>query len=516
MARAVDPGWIHDTVTGSGPGGAPASGDGCYRRPMASPGPHAQDTIAAIATAPGQAAIAVVRLSGPRALAIAGEVLVDREGRSLGRLASHRVRLARVRSPGEVRPIDEALVLAMHAPRSFTGEDVVEVHCHGGATAPRLVLAALLAAGARAARPGEFTERAFLNGKMDLCQAEAVADIVAAAGEAALEAARAQREGRLSNAIEGIRSRLLEIRAIVEAHLDFPEDDIPADTRHEIAAGIAAAAEAIAELARTFRRGRIVREGARVVLLGKPNVGKSSLLNALLGRDRALVSSEAGTTRDFLEEQASLGEGLQAILVDTAGLRSAGGEIERAGIARSLRLAAEADVVLAVVDSSRPLGDEDGEVLRAAELVERPGFGPTPWILVANKIDLPGARDGIGTATAGAGTTPSATARVSATTGAGLDDLCRMIRDALPGAAHDPAREQPMVTRERHVSALDEAGLALAEAGALVDATACAEPNLEIVGMILQGATASLEGLLGETSSEDVLDRVFERFCIGK
>lgn len=476
------------------------------------PGAYRSDTIAAIATPPGPGAIAIIRLSGVEAVAIAKAVLIGRTGQLVDlQSESHTVRLATVVDPATSRKIDEVIVIPMLAPRSFTGEDVVEIHCHGGSIAPRLVLAALLGAGARGARPGEFTERAFLNGKLDLCQAEAISDMVAASSLAGLEAARSQREGRLSLEIEGIREAVLSARALVEAHIDFPEDDLPPRAREDLLAAIEAAMSATSGLASTFGRGRLAREGARVVLAGKPNVGKSSLMNALLGRDRAIVSKEAGTTRDFLEESVSIG-GWNAVVVDTAGIREPSVEVEREGILRSREAVSEADVVVAVLDASRPLEPADEEVLRLASSRGR-------WLLAANKSDLgepawrlddlPGLVSGGGTA--------SGEVLISALTGQGIEELCRLVSCALArGTATmgETPSERPAITRERHLAGLLAAQESLAEARRVIEPGGF--ESLEIAALLLRNASSDLEGILGSTDSEEVLDRIFASFCIGK
>ncbi len=493
---------------------------------------YPDDTIAAIATPPGVGAVAIVRLSGREAVAIARRVLRQRRhDRPLELRPSHRARLARLRHPDDGRAIDQVLALPMLAPASFTGEDVVEIHCHGGRLAADLALRAVLAAGARGARPGEFTERAFLNGRLDLCQAEAVADLVEATSEAGLAAARAQLEGRLSAEIAAAREVLLDARALVDAHLDFPEEDLPAEAEREIGEAIRAASARVERLAATYGRGRLARDGARVVLAGKPNVGKSSLLNALLGRERALVSPVPGTTRDYLEEPLALGR-WRVLLVDTAGQRSEGDALERAGVARARESLEAADLALVLLDGSRPLDREDRDVLERTR--------GRPRLVVRSKADLEPAWTGDGNdldrgpgsggraaprGSAAAGDSPASeiagTERpipVSARTGQGLERLCRALADAL-GAAEVEApagagrlEEEVLVTRARHHEALLAAGRSL---GAARDALASGGP-LDAVSCELQAACSELDALLGATTAEDVLDRIFRRFCVGK
>ncbi|HEY8516664.1 MAG TPA: tRNA uridine-5-carboxymethylaminomethyl(34) synthesis GTPase MnmE [Candidatus Binatia bacterium] len=457
---------------------------------------YVEDTIVALATPPGVGAIAVLRVSGRDARAIVARLLA---GRADGALTadlladSHRARLAVVHDPEGGAPIDRVLVLPMLAPRSYTGEDVVELHCHGGTLVPDRIHRALLRAGARAARPGEFTERAFLNGKLDLCQAEAVADLIEASSEAGRAAAWRQLEGGLSRRVLALRDRLLDVRALVEAHLDFPEDDLPPDAEAEIGDRLAEVVDALDRLAATFERGRLAREGVRVTLVGKPNVGKSSLMNAVLGRERALVSEQAGTTRDYLEEPASVGA-LRVLLCDTAGLRAGADLVEKAGIERTRERIATSDVVVAVLDGSAPLDGEDAAVLEAC--------GSRPRVVVRNKSDLPAAWRGV-----------PAELEVSARTGDGLDALAASITAKLPQAAlAEPADDAPIVTRARHHVALVGAAEAVRRAQLALDLA----QGLELVSSELQVATAELDGLVGASNIEDVLDRVFSRFCVGK
>lgn len=459
---------------------------------------YVEDTIAAIATPSGQGAIAILRLSGLDARAVAGRILRTARGDRELRLepeGSHRARRAQLVRPGDSAPIDDVLLVPMWRPRSYTGEDTVEIHCHGGRVIADAALKAALAAGARAARPGEFTERAYLNGRLDLCQAEAVADMIHAGSEAALAAARRQLQGDLSAALLRERDRILDIRALVEAHLDFPEEDLPAGVQEELREATGGVRERLTGLAATFARGRLVRDGVRVVLAGKPNVGKSSLLNALLGRERALVSPEAGTTRDYLEEPLAVGP-LQLLLCDTAGIRATDGHVERAGVQRSEERIAEADVLILVLDGSRPI-DEADEALYAP-------VGGRPLILVRNKCDL-----------APAWSPPDMAfgrpcVAVSATRQVGLADLERELERMVPDAP--PATDGILVTHARHYEGLIAASHHLADASSLVEGGGA----LELVAADLQLACGSLDELVGRSDNEQILDRIFSRFCVGK
>lgn len=460
---------------------------------------YVEDTIVALATAPGTGAIAVLRLSGREAVPLAERILCTRGGGRPVRLTpSHRARRMELRHPESTDALDEVLVLPMLAPASFTGEDVVEIHCHGGHLVPDLALRAALAAGARLARPGEFTERAFLNGRLDLCQAEAIADLVQASSEAGLTLARNQAAGLLSQEILSIREILLDARALTEAHLDFPDEDLPADTLAELSEAIARADGRLAELAASYARGRLARRGARVVLVGRPNAGKSSLMNALLGRERAIVSAEAGTTRDYLEEPLAIGA-LRVLLIDTAGLRATETALEREGVERSRRLLEVADLAVVLLDRSEPLEAEDHRVLALT--------AGRPRILVRSKADLPARWQEAELALG------ESAVEVSASSRSGLDALTERIAAALPLAGADGASEPIALTRARHHTAVSAARRALESArGSL----ARGGTSLDLVSCDLQTACNELDGLVGKSTSEDVLDRIFRRFCVGK
>ncbi|MBD3367229.1 MAG: tRNA uridine-5-carboxymethylaminomethyl(34) synthesis GTPase MnmE [Candidatus Eisenbacteria bacterium] len=449
--------------------------------------PQRHDTIAAIATAPGPGAVAIVRLSGPRALDIAAAVF-DGTVR-LDEVPSHTVHLGRARTTGG-DALDEVLATVMRAPASYTTEDVVELGCHGGAVAARAVLDACLAAGARPARRGEFTERAFFGGRMDLVQAEAVADLVAARTRRGLAAALGQLEGTLSSRLERLRESLLNYRADVETLVDFDADDIGGpDVEGAVAAG-ESTLEELEELLKGARLGTAVRDGLSAAVVGRPNVGKSSLMNAFLGRDRAIVTETPGTTRDIIEEVADVC-GVPVRLIDTAGWRDAREPAEAAGVSRSRAAARGADVVLHVFDLAD--GWTDGDAAVARELDN------DRVIVVGNKNDLPEDRR--------TRPCPRAFVSVSALTG-----------DALPALAEQIVRlgagpgESATVTNTRHVDALRRARDAVGRS--LGQLRGAGHP--ELAALEASEAADALGEITGETTPDDVLRAIFDRFCVGK
>ena len=448
-----------------------------------------RDTIAAVATAAGPAGIAVVRISGPGALEV-GRRVFPRLGANP---ASHRLVAGSFVGLGG-RAVDRGLAVAMRAPRSYTGEDVVELHCHGGRWIVRAVLGAVLGAGARAAEPGEFTLRAFLNDKLDLAQAEAVADLVSARSEGSAAAALRQLGGALSSAVEAIRESLVGAAARLEVAIDFTEEDVGALDSRSLGAEVAEIAARIEALGATWARGRVLRDGLRVAIVGRPNVGKSSLLNRLLAAERAIVTDVPGTTRDVLEESLEI-EGVQVLLVDTAGLRPPADEPERLGVERTRREIERADLALLVLDGSADWTEADAEALDSMR--------QRPRLAFVNKRDLPRRLP--------ESALPADLDRLSgsARSGEGIDSLVhRIVERAAP-----PADEGAVVvTRERHRAALDAAAEAVRSAARSLDQGA----SPDLVAVDVMTALERLGEIAGRTSPEDVLDRVFREFCIGK
>src|SRR5882724_3086502 len=343
-------------------------------------GPMFVDTIAAVATPLGEGGLAVIRISGPEALKVADHCFapVGKGAVKPTAAATHTIHFGHVLCNGQI--VDEVLLSVMREPRTFTREDTVEISCHGGLLPAKLVLDTVLASGARLAEPGEFTRRAFLNGRLDLAQAEAVADLIHSRTELALRAANEQLAGKLSQRINALRDQMLKTLAHVEAHIDFPDEDIAPDTRGQLVVRLEQGIAFMDELLRTANEGQILRRGIRAAIIGRPNAGKSSLLNQLLGHERAIVSPIPGTTRDTIEETANV-RGLPVIFVDTAGLREARDEIEAEGIRRSRQSLQQAEFILHVFDASQALTETDEKYL--AE------FTGKKRILVLNKIDLP-------------------------------------------------------------------------------------------------------------------------------
>lgn len=450
------------------------------------------DTIAAISTPAGEGGIGIVRLSGPGAVGIANEIFRSPKGKKP--VASHRVLYGFIRDPETGADVDEVLLTVMLAPRTYTREDVVEINCHGGMVPMRRVLELTLRQGARLAEPGEFTKRAFLNGRVDLSQAEAALDLIRARTEAAEKMALEQLRGALSQEVNRLREKLINVCANVEAHLDFPEEEIEPRTLDEITNEVSGAEKRISALSESFNEGRFFREGLKTAIVGRPNVGKSSLLNAMLGSERAIVAEAPGTTRDTIEENLNI-TGLPLRVVDTAGIREAHGMAEQEGVRRSLQALEDADLVLGVLDGSVPLHEEDHVVLE--KLKDKNS------IIVVNKKDLFKGGAPVWRAEKGS-------VALSAKTGDGLDDLKRAIYESAVTAGGAGA-EGVVVTNLRHKLSLDAAGEGLRNALASMER----EP-LEITAIELRAALDSLGEIVGAVTTEDILKRIFEDFCIGK
>ncbi|MCX7015797.1 MAG: tRNA uridine-5-carboxymethylaminomethyl(34) synthesis GTPase MnmE [Candidatus Sumerlaeota bacterium] len=453
------------------------------------------DTIIAPATTPGRSAIALIRLSGPGARAVVERVFrPKRAGRPWKPWA---VRTGEIADPAGGGAIDRSMAVWMPGPGSYTGEDVVELSCHGSPAIVESVLRLCLREGARLAEPGEFTRRAFLNGKMDLAEAEAVCDLIASETEASLATARRQLAGELSQRVSAIRETLLDLSAEMEARIDFPEEDIPPDDAQRFLDSLESARGEIQSLLEQGRRGRRLREGARVAIVGRVNVGKSSLFNALIRMERAISTPHPGTTRDTIEARIDL-RGVAVDLVDTAGIRSPESEIEGLGIERSKREIERADAVVWVLDRSQAVGAEDRE---AFDLVRG-----KPFIIALNKSDLTPGLSGFEEFQSFPAVATSAVTR------RGVDQLEKRLWERLAGASGGAMGEGALVSNVRHIEALEEARAALGDARALLER----REGLEFVMVDLRSAVDRIGAILGLDVGEEILDRIFQRFCIGK
>lgn len=457
-----------------------------------------EQTIAAIATAMGEGGVAIVRISGSGAVAVADRSFRPRRGAQLSARGSHTVTYGWVVNDQGER-VDEALALVMRGPRSFTGEDVVELHVHGGTVAVRRALEQVLRAGARLAEPGEFTKRAFLNGRLDLTQAEAVAEVIRAKTDRAMSAAMQNLSGVLGGEVRAIRDRLLEVAAHLEAEIDFPELDLETQTLERVREGCTWSLARVDGLLQGVHQGRILREGFRAVLAGRPNVGKSSLMNRLLRENRAIVTPIPGTTRDLIEEWISL-RGIPVVLSDTAGIRETSDLVEQIGVERTLAALQRADLVLMVIDATTGLTAEDLEVIaQLPPAVTR--FG------LLNKLDrvsgdltqmqeqLEGALGGKVLA-------------LSAESGQGLD----LLEDAIVRTAGMADREEHLVVNARQAESLRQAREHIAAALE----TAAAGFGSDLISVDVRAAWVTLGEVTGETAADDLLDQIFSRFCIGK
>ena len=454
---------------------------------------YIRDTIAAVSTPPGNGGIGIIRVSGDRAAAVGHAVFKPVYD---GGLASHRFYFGTICDPVTGDIVDEAMAVCMRAPRSYTREDVLELHCHGGWLVVEKVLALVLSCGVRLAEPGEFTRRAFLNGRIDLIQAEAVMDIIASKSDAALGLAQSQREGALSGRIEDVRVCLLKALALVEAYIDFPDDDLGETDISAIQASVREAQNIVESLLSTFEEGRIIRDGISVLIVGKPNAGKSSLLNRLLNENRAIVTHIPGTTRDIIEETVNF-EGLAVRLLDTAGIRHTDDLVEQEGISRALGKIPQADLILAVFDASRELSQEDQLLLDA--------LSGCRVVAVLNKTDLPQQLvlpdDG----------RFADTVRIAAISGDGVDVLKQSVCKQFLHSPVQDSREFVALSKARHRDALVSCEQLLRQfSGGFQDR------NLELLALDLREALLAVGSVTGQTATDEVLDHIFSSFCIGK
>jgi tRNA modification GTPase len=463
---------------------------------------YKHDTIAAIATPPGHGGVAIIRISGPHAETIARQTFLFSHPRET--LQSHHFYFGHLVDPLTGHCFDQALLVAMRSPKSYTGEDVVEIHCHGGQLLSHRLLEIILRQGARVAEPGEFTKRAFLNNRLDLSQAEAVLDLIHAKSNQGLRLAWEQLSGRLSEVCTVLRERQMGITAYIEALIDFPDEDLPERTEQELSVEMNTLAADIAALASTFTQGKVYREGCQTAIVGKPNVGKSSLLNLLSGTERAIVTPVPGTTRDVLEETIIL-QGIPLVIWDTAGLRETSDAIERIGVERTKAGIHTAELVFAVFDASQPLDAEDEAVFLAVQQKRT--------IPILNKVDLPliVSPDDLQRRL---NTMPPIL--LSTKTGEGVKELGENVRRALfVGEQTLAEREGPQratVTRARHYDALVKAELSLRQARQNLHEGI----PLDLIAVDLRAALDHIGEITGHVNTEDILDRVFRDFCIGK
>jgi tRNA modification GTPase len=460
------------------------------------------DTIAAVSTPPGEGGIGIVRLSGKEAISIVDRIFVSPAGKLPSGVRSHSVIYGFIKDPDTSEKIDEVIVTVMRAPRTYTREDVVEINCHGGMLPLRRILGSVISQGSRPAEPGEFTRRAFLNGRVDLSQAEAVIDVIKARTEQAERMAIQQLEGRLSAEITALRDCVTESCALVETYIDFPEEEVELPDSASFISSMQDILDRLSALSRSFEEGRLFREGAAMAIVGKPNVGKSSLLNTLLKKDRAIVTDLPGTTRDIIEEGLNI-DGIPVRIMDTAGIREAHDLVEAEGIRRSLAAIEGADIILAVYDASRVLDRADRQIIGKVNNKKT--------ISVINKWDISNgdfdAEDN--------GLNIYPTVKISALRGEGIDVLKDTIVAALLSNKAMPGQDSAadiLITNVRHKQLVDGAFASLWQARGTFEK---GEP-LEVTALFLREALNSLGEIIGVVTTDDILNKIFAEFCIGK
>lgn len=458
------------------------------------------DTITAIATPSGEGGIGIIRISGSQSIKISAELFKPKK--PVKEFKSRHLYYGTIINPKNNSPIDDCLLTTMKAPKSYTGEDVVEIHCHGGSLILQRILEAALKCGARTAQPGEFTKRAFLNNKMDLAQAEAVIDLIQAKTDLALEAARNHLSGRLSEKINTIKEDLVNLLCHIEAELDFPdEEDVGSLTNMEINSRIEKSLAAIENLLSTYDEGKILKNGLETIIIGRPNVGKSSLLNMLLKEERAIVTSIPGTTRDVIEEVINI-KGIPVRLMDTAGLRETKDEIEEIGIRFTMDRLQKAELVLFVVDASKH------DIYEDVKLFEKVASRDKKFIIIFNKMDI---ADISKVAAHAKAFLNYNVVKISALGGSGIDELRNAIYISSVGQNIGKTQDV-IITNVRHKAALDKAADSIKKAQDIIKKTL----SREFLALEIKYAIDSLGEIVGETTSDDILEKIFSQFCIGK
>lgn len=452
------------------------------------------ETIAAISTMVGESGVSSIKVSGDRAKEYVARIFRHKSGKDFMTAKPWRIQYGHIVDLETSEPVDEVLVSFFQAPKSFTAEDVVEISCHGGRVATESVLQQVFRAGARPAEPGEFTKRAFLNGRIDLSQAEAVIDIINAKTDLAMRSAMQQSEGRLSREIADLRRELLDVLAFIEVTVDFPEENLEETTGAKVSQRLQELMGRVEELLRTAGEGKILREGLKLAIIGKPNVGKSSLLNALLMENRAIVTDIPGTTRDVIEEYLNI-DGIPIRITDTAGIRKTEDLVERLGVDRSRSIIDEADLIVLVLDRSRPLDEEDIDIIRY--------IGNRKRITLLNKTDLQEVltfnQEEVGE-----------TIHISALNGFGIEALKQKIKTLFFHGALEI--QDAMVTNRRHKEALMRAKAKMEEAKEAVDSGI----SLDLASIDISAAWNYFGEITGDTLAEDLVDKIFSDFCIGK
>lgn len=456
-----------------------------------------KDTIAAISTPLGEGGIAVIRISGSDAVAVGDAVFRSKTGLAVA--ATHTVQYGHIIDPANGERVEEALVTVMRGPRSYTAEDVVEVSCHGGLVSVRRVLELILASGARPAEPGEFTKRAFLNGRIDLSQAEAVMDLIRSKSDKAFKAALRQVDGSLSRKIRGLRNQLIALMAHIEVNIDYPEHDVEELTGAHIRGETSQALAQVEAMLSSARQGKILREGIVTAIVGRPNVGKSSLLNALAQENKAIVTDIPGTTRDVIEEYVTV-NGIPLRLLDTAGIRETADVVEQIGVSRSRGALAEADLVLLVLSGAEPLGEDDRRLL--AELTEK------ETLVVVNKMDLP---QQVEMDEILVSYPAERIIRISVQEDEGLANLEQAVTELFLSGQVEP-EDMTYVSNVRHIHLLQKAKASLEEALAAAESRV----PIDMIQIDLRNAWEELGEIIGDSVGESLIDQIFSQFCLGK